>query len=94
MQERLVDQRNLELKLEHATFLDLDITIKDGIFVYKLFDKRDAFGFPIVRMPFIESNIPSNIFYGAVFSEILRIARCTLLFEDVVPRLQVKERFP
>ena len=68
--------------------MDLDITIENGIYVYKLFDKRDAFQFPIVRMPFIESNIPSSIFYGAVFSEILRIARCTLRFEDVVPRLQ------
>ena len=41
----------LELKIEHqgghATFLDLDITIKDGIFVYKLFDKRDAFHFSL-----------------------------------------------
>ena len=48
--------KELELKLEHhgshATFLDLDIEIKEGIFVYKLFDKRDAFSFEIVRMPF------------------------------------------
>ena len=84
--------RSLELKIEHegehATFLALDVTVKDGIFVYKLFDKRDAFTFPIVRMPFLDSNIPSSIFYGAIFSEILRIARCTLKFEDVVPRLQ------
>ena len=44
----------LELKLEHsgthATFLDLDIKIEDGIFVYKLFDKRDKFPFFIARM--------------------------------------------
>ena len=83
--------QELELKVEHkgdhATFLDLDITIKDGIFVYKLFDKRDAFPFSIVRMPHRESNIPSNVFYGAIFSEILRIVRCTLLFQDLVPRL-------
>ena len=35
----------LKLKLEHsetyATFLDLDIKVKNGTFVYKLFDKRD-----------------------------------------------------
>ena len=39
----------LELKVElsgsHASFLNLDITIKEGLFVYKLFDKRDAFPF-------------------------------------------------
>ena len=82
--------QDLSLKVEHegthATFLDLDITIKDGIFVYKLFDKRDKFPFFIIRMPHLSSNIPSSIFYGSVFSEFLRIARCTLIFEDFIPR--------
>lgn len=81
---------SLELKLEHqgnhATFLDLDITIVDGIFVYKLFDKRDDFPFFIVRMPYLSSDIPSYIFYGSILSEFLRIARCTLLFEDFISR--------
>ena len=83
--------RELELKVEnygnHATFLDLDITIEDGIYRYKLFDKRDSFPFFIVRMPHIDSNIPSNIFYSAIFSEILRIARSTLFLEDLIPRI-------
>ena len=78
----------LELKLEHAgrhaTFLNLDITIKEGIFVYKLFDKRDAFPFSIVRMPHVDSNIPESIFYSALVGEFLRIARSTLLHEDFV----------
>ena len=62
----------LELKLKHsgthATVLDLDIKIEDGIFVYKLFDKRDKFLFFVVHMPHFESNIPSTIFYGSIFS--------------------------
>ena len=87
----------LELKLEHsglhATFLDLDITIQDNIFVYKLFDKRDAFPFSIVHMPHLDSNIPSNIFYGAFFSETLRVARCSLRKDDFVDRVkQLPER--
>ena len=53
---------NLELKLEHtgtrATFLDLEITVQDGKFFFKLFDKRDNFPFHIVRMPYFDSNIP------------------------------------
>ena len=81
---------SLELKLEHqgshATFLDIDITIIDGTFVYKLFDKRDDFPFFIVRMPYLGSDIPSYIFYGSIFSEFLRIARCTLLFEHFISR--------
>ena len=74
----------LELKREHhgehATFLDLDLLIKDGLYVYKLFDKRDPFF--IVRMPYISSNIPSFIFYGTFNSEVLRIAKNTLRYED------------
>ena len=76
----------LELKLEHsgthASFLNLDITINEGIFVYKLFDKRDAFPFSIVRMPHIDSNIPESIFYSALVGEFLRIARSTSRLDD------------
>ena len=83
---------SLVLKYEHqgtrATFLDIDITNSDGIFVYKLFDKRDEFPFFIVRMPHISSNIPSYIFYGTVLSEFLRIARSTLFLTDFLPRVK------
>ena len=80
---------DLELKCEHqgshATFLDLDINVTNGIFVYKLFDKRDNFPFYIVRMPDLSGNIPLHIFYGSVMSECLRISRSTLLYSDFLP---------
>ena len=80
----------LELKCEHrgihATFLELDITVVDGIFVYKLFDKRDDFPFDIVRMPDLSGNIPQHVFYGSVMAEFLRIARASLLYKDFIPR--------
>ena len=83
----------LQLKCEHqglhATFLDLDIQIVDGIFVYKLFDKRDEFPFSIVRMPDLSGNLPAFIFYGSIMSEFLRIARCTRLIEDFIPRAKM-----
>ena len=69
----------LELKKEHgnanASFLDLDITVKDSQFDVRLYDKRDAFPFKIVRMPHRESNMPSRIFYSSFGAEVLRIAR-------------------
>ena len=60
----------LQLKVEHsgthATFLNLDVMGKDGVFVYKLFNKRDAFPFFMVLMPYIDSNIPKSMFYSAL----------------------------
>ena len=82
--------QELQLKCEHqgthATFLDLVISVVDNVFVYKLFDKRDDFPFTIVRMPDLSGNLPSYVFYGSVMSEFLRIARCTLLLSDFIPR--------
>ena len=83
----------LELKIEHfgthASFLNLDISIKDGIFIYKLFDKRDAFPFSIVRMPHKDSNMPESIFYSSFVGELLRIARSTLLFVDLKSKTDI-----
>ena len=68
---RYIYLKQLELKLEHqgeyATFLNLNITIEDNVFVYQIFDKRSKFPFFIVRMPYLSSNIPSSIFYGSMF---------------------------
>ena len=80
----------LELKVEHdgdsGTFLNLDIWVEEGQFVYKLYDKRDAFPFSIVRMPYLCSNIPRKIFYSALVGEFLRIARATLRVSDFIPK--------
>ena len=63
-------------KLE-ASFLDLNIKIKDGKFHFGLFDKRDPFPFSIIRMPDKASNVPSSIVYSAMGVESLRTARAS-----------------
>ena len=81
---------NLQLKMEHCgahgSFLDLGIEIENEKFHYKLFDKRDSFPFQIIRMPYYDSNIPFFTFYGTVFSEFLRIARCSSHVMDFIHR--------
>ena len=76
----------LELKKEHGgdqvSFLDLDVSLRNKEFSIKLFDKRDAFPFSIVRMPYCSSNMPSNIFYSCIAAEILRIGRPTSHLAD------------
>jgi len=54
------------------------------MFQTKLYDKRDAFGFHICRLPFRESNIPKRMFYSSVSAEILRICRATSSLKDAV----------
>ena len=68
-----------------ASFLDVSIQVQSNkTFSIKLFDKRDAFPFYINRMPYIDSNIPSKIFYACIGSEILRIARTTSEKNDMI----------
>ena len=60
--------KELELKVEyqddHATFLNLDITINDGIFIYNLFDKKKSFPFSVERDYHVASNIPQSFFFS------------------------------
>ena len=49
--------QQMELKVENqgtikASHLDLDLEIKDRVFISRLYDKREAFKFDVVRMPF------------------------------------------
>ena len=66
---KLYSQR---LKVEHqgnyAIFLNLDITFLNNIFVYKLFDKIDAFSFIIVQTPYIDVAV-HKLFYSTVKEE-------------------------
>ena len=59
---------DLELKVEYngsyATFIDVDIFIDQGKFIYKMLDKKETFNFHIVRMPSTTSNISPIIFYS------------------------------
>ena len=69
---------------DNASFLDLDIQIINDKFCLGLYDKRDAFPFSIVRMPFKCSNMPTAMFYSTIGAEVLRIARATTVCEKFV----------
>ena len=75
------------MDLSHASFLDLDIKVEDSVFVGKQYNKRDAFPFSIIRLPFVCSNMPSKIFYSSISAEILRIVRTSSSAADFVSRV-------
>ena len=60
--------------------------IKDGVLIYKLFDKRDAFPFYIVRTHELTGNVHEHVFYRSTSSEFFQIARATLLYEDFLKK--------
>ena len=55
-----------------CTFLDLSISIQDGKFEYKSYDKRLAFDFEIINYPDLNSNVPVNPSYGIFNSQLVR----------------------
>ena len=58
-----------------ATFMDLDLTITNGIVSTKIDDKRDAFNFEIVNFPLLNGDVPRPPSYGVYISQLIRCAR-------------------
>ena len=64
----MVSQINsTELQLNKANssdtvpFLDLDLSISNGIVSSKIYDKRDDFNFEIVNFPFLDGDVPRSL---------------------------------
>ena len=77
----------LELKKENAndneaTFLHINIIIKEGQFSTKLYYKRDGFNFSIVSLSYKYNNMPSKMFYSTISAKIWRICRATPSYKD------------
>ena len=66
-----------------ATFLDLNLLIKNGIVSSKIYDKRDNFNFEIVNFPFLDGDVPRSPSYGVYISQLIRFARVCSNVNDV-----------
>ena len=58
-----------------APFLDLNLSITNGIVSSKIYDKRDDFNFEIVNFPFLDGDVPRCPSYGVYISKLVRFAR-------------------
>jgi len=72
-----------------APFLDLKLTIQNNVIITKIFDKRDAFDFPIVNFPNLKGNIPIKNSYGVFIGEMVRYARACTFLTDFRDRTHV-----
>ena len=50
-----------------APFLDLNLSITNGIVSSKIYDKWDDFNFEIVNLPFLGGDVPRSPSYGVYF---------------------------
>jgi hypothetical protein len=50
------------------------------------YDKRDDFNFPIVKLPFICSNIPAAPAYGVYIYQLIRYSRACGSYDDFLDR--------
>ena len=73
----------------HANLLDLETTFVDGIYEYKLYEKRDNYPFFIAHMSDLFGNIPTYVFYDSILSEILKIAKCPLKLSHLFQKLNI-----
>ena len=53
-------------------YLDINITIKNGKFVSKIYDKRQDFNFNVISLPHMSSNVPVGPTYGVFMSQLNR----------------------
>ena len=56
-------------------FLDLDLSITNGIVSSMIYDKQDDFKFERVNFPFLDGDIPRSPSYGVYISQLIRFVR-------------------
>ena len=63
-------------------FLDLSLSITNGIVSSKIYDKRDDFNFEIVNFPFLDGDVPRSPSYAVYISQLIRFARVCSNVDD------------
>ena len=66
-----------------APFLDLNLSITNGIVSSKIYDKRDDFNFEIVNFHFFDGDVTRSPSYGVYISQLIRFARVCSNVEDL-----------
>ena len=65
-----------------TSFLDLHLSVDNGIISSKIYDKREDFNFSIVNYPFLDGDVPRSTSYGVYISQLIRFARACSSLED------------
>ena len=60
-----------------APFLDLNLSLTNGIVSSKIYDKR-----MIVNFPFLDGDVPRSLSYGVYISQLIRFDRVSSIVDD------------
>ena len=71
--------KNTNISHTKVTYLDIRLVIKDKKYVYKSYDKRKDFNFPIRKYPNLNGNIVIDPAYGVFILELIRFCTINLL---------------
>ena len=72
-----------------ASFLDLQLSISDGLVKTKIYNKRGDFDFDILNFPFLDGDVPRLTSYGVYIFQIIRFARVSSHVDNFNTRNQV-----
>ena len=67
---------------KETSFLDLNIKVVGSDVHTSVYDKRDAFGFPIVNFPWFSGDVPRLPSYVVYIFQLVRFARCCTSVSD------------
>ena len=62
-----------------APFLDLNLSITNGIVSSKIYNKRDDFYFEIVNFPFLDGDVPRSLPMVYIFLSLFVLRECVLM---------------
>ena len=62
-----------------APFLDLNLSLTNGIVSSKIYDKRDDFNFEIVNFPFLDGDVPRSPSMVYIFLSLFVLLECVLM---------------
>ena len=60
----------------------MHLSISNDIVSTKIYDKRDDFDFEIVKIPFLDGDVPRSTSYGVYISQLIRFARASSYVAD------------
>ena len=67
-------QLNKAISLDtEAPFLDLHLSVSNGLVSSQIYDKRDDFDFDILNFPFLDSDKPRRSLLGSVYFSTYKI---------------------